>query len=174
LLKLARVRAALRASALPPAAARLRSAERARACAELLRRTSAPVPLHHPELPGPPAWGPFTSPPFQVDVAAEALLGMLFANLFWVGLWDLVDNTLFPEDTNGQMMAMVGRMRAAHRHPLAAPPRAGCRARVRAAAAARTQLRVARCSASPPPPPAPGARAGRGGHARAVLYKLVV
>jgi hypothetical protein len=69
------------------------------------------VPLHHPDLPGPPAWGCFTSPPFQLRVAAEAMLGMLFANLFWVGLWDLLDNTIFPSDTNGQMLLLVRRRR---------------------------------------------------------------
>ena len=34
---------------------------------------------------------------------------MLFANLFWVGLWDLLDNTIFPNDTGGQMMLLVRR-----------------------------------------------------------------
>jgi hypothetical protein len=63
--------------------------------------------MYHPSLPGPPAWGCFTAPPFQKDVAAEALLGMLSTNIFWVGLWDLLDNTIFPNDTNGQMLFLV-------------------------------------------------------------------
>jgi hypothetical protein len=63
--------------------------------------------MYHPALPGPPAWGCFTAPPFQAEVAAEALLGMLSTNIFWVGLWDLLDNTIFPNDTNGQMFFLV-------------------------------------------------------------------
>lgn len=37
----------------------------------------------------------------------EALASILFTNLFWVGLWDLLDNTLFPDDTTGQMLLLV-------------------------------------------------------------------
>jgi hypothetical protein len=86
--------------------------------AELLRRTAPTAPMYHPSLPGPPAWGCFTAPPFQKDVAAEALLGMLSTNIFWVGLWDLLDNTIFPNDTNGQMMFLVrARSRAALERP---------------------------------------------------------
>ena len=51
---------------------------------ELLRRTAPTAPMYHPALPGPPAWGCFTAPPFQAEVAAEALLGMLSTNIFWV------------------------------------------------------------------------------------------
>ena len=51
---------------------------------ELLRRTAPTAPMYHPALPGPPAWGCFTAPPFQTEVAAEALLGMLSTNIFWV------------------------------------------------------------------------------------------
>lgn len=118
---------------------------RALAHAELLRRTAPTAPMYHPALPGPPAWGCFTAPPFQAEVAAEALLGMLSTNIFWgasprcglcllavrandscccwslsclwrstyhsfrraVGLWDLLDNTIFPNDTNGQMCFLV-------------------------------------------------------------------
>ena len=32
---------------------------------------------------------------------------MLSTNIFWVGLWDLLDNTIFPNDTNGQMLFLV-------------------------------------------------------------------
>ncbi len=37
----------------------------------------------------------------------EALASILFTNLFWVGLWDLLDNTIFPDDTSGQMLLLV-------------------------------------------------------------------
>ena len=55
----------------------------------------------------PPPYGCFTVPRFQMLPALEALLGVIFANLFWVGLWDLLDNTIFPNDTTGQMMLLV-------------------------------------------------------------------
>ena len=35
----------------------------------------------------PPPYFCFTVPRFQLVPAAEALLGLLFANLFWVGMW---------------------------------------------------------------------------------------
>lgn len=50
-------------------------------------------------------------------MAVEALLSMLFSNLFWVGLWDLLDSTIFPNDTPTQMWLLV-------RHPPAARTRA--------------------------------------------------
>jgi hypothetical protein len=40
----------------------------------------------------------------------EALFSILFTNLFWVGLWDLLDNTLFPNDTSTQMALLVRRL----------------------------------------------------------------
>ena len=39
----------------------------------------------------------------------EALASILFTNLLWVGLWDLLDNTLFPDDTTVQMLLLVRR-----------------------------------------------------------------
>jgi hypothetical protein len=39
--------------------------------------------------------------------ALEALLGVIFANLFWVGLWDLLDNTIFPSENSVQMLSLV-------------------------------------------------------------------
>jgi hypothetical protein len=41
--------------------------------------------------------------------AAEALMGLLFANLFWVGLWDLLDTTIFPFDSSYAMLLLVRR-----------------------------------------------------------------
>ena len=55
----------------------------------------------------PPRYGCFTVPRFQALSALEALLGMLFANLFWVGLWDLLDNTIFPSENSVQMLSLV-------------------------------------------------------------------
>lgn len=43
----------------------------------------------------------------------EALLGLLFANLFWVGLWDLLDTTIFPFDSSYAMLLLVRRPAAA-------------------------------------------------------------
>ena len=85
--------------------------------AELLRRTAPTAPMYHPAMPGPPAWGCFTAPPCQAEVAAEALLGMLFTNIFWVGLWDLLDNTIFPNDTNSQMCFLARACLAARHGP---------------------------------------------------------
>lgn len=44
---------------------------------------------------------------FALWPAAEALLGLLFANLFWVGLWDLLDSTIFPSDGPYAMLTLV-------------------------------------------------------------------
>ncbi len=44
---------------------------------------------------------------FQAAPALESLLGLLFANLFWVGLWDLLDNTIFPTESSVQMLSLV-------------------------------------------------------------------
>jgi len=55
----------------------------------------------------PPRYGCFSTPRFQLLPALEALLGLLFANLFWVGLWDLLDNTIFPSENSVQMLSLV-------------------------------------------------------------------
>lgn len=55
----------------------------------------------------PPPYGCFTLPEFQLLPALEALMGLLFANLFWVGLWDLLDNTIFPDENSIQMLSLV-------------------------------------------------------------------
>jgi hypothetical protein len=55
----------------------------------------------------PPPYGCFTVPRFQLLPALESLLGLLFANLFWVGLWDLLDNTIFPSENSVQMLSLV-------------------------------------------------------------------
>ena len=34
-------------------------------------------------------------------------MGLLFANLFWVGLWDLLDTTIFPFDSSYAMLLLV-------------------------------------------------------------------
>ena len=44
---------------------------------------------------------------FRLVPAAEALMGLLFANLFWVGLWDLLDTTIFPFDSSYAMLLLV-------------------------------------------------------------------
>jgi hypothetical protein len=44
---------------------------------------------------------------FSLWPAVEALLGLLFANLFWVGLWDLLDSTIFPFDSPITMLLLV-------------------------------------------------------------------
>jgi hypothetical protein len=46
-------------------------------------------------------------PRFRLVPAAEALMGLLFANLFWVGLWDLLDTTIFPFDSSYAMLLLV-------------------------------------------------------------------
>ncbi len=60
----------------------------------------------------PPPYGCFTLPHFQLLPALEALLGLLFANLFWVGLWDLLDNTIFPSENSVQMLSLVRAARS--------------------------------------------------------------
>jgi len=55
----------------------------------------------------PPPYFCFTVPRFHLLPAMEALLGLLFANLFWVGLWDLLDTTIFPFDSSLAMLALV-------------------------------------------------------------------
>ena len=55
----------------------------------------------------PPPYFCFTVPRFHLLPAMEALLGLLFANLFWVGLWDLLDTTIFPFDSSPAMFALV-------------------------------------------------------------------
>ena len=57
----------------------------------------------------PPPFGCFTLPRFQVLAALEALLGLVFTNVFWVGLWDLLDNTIFPSENSVQMLSLVRR-----------------------------------------------------------------
>lgn len=44
---------------------------------------------------------------FQLVPFLESLTGLLFANFFWVGLWDLLDNTIFPNDYAWQMYLLV-------------------------------------------------------------------
>jgi hypothetical protein len=61
----------------------------------------------------PPPYGCFTVPRFQLLPALESLLGLLFANLFWVGLWDLLDNTIFPSENSVQMLSLVRALLAA-------------------------------------------------------------
>lgn len=52
-------------------------------------------------------------------------MGLLFANLFWVGLWDLLDTTIFPFDSSYAMLLLVRaspRLRRTQRgQPSAAP-----------------------------------------------------
>ena len=48
-------------------------------------------------------------PRFEFLPALESLLALLFANLFWVGLWDLLDNTIFPDENSVQMLSLVRR-----------------------------------------------------------------
>lgn len=49
----------------------------------------------------------------------ESLFGLLFTNFLWVGLWDLLDNTIFPNDDAWQMYLLVrGSRSARHRRPL--------------------------------------------------------
>ena len=55
----------------------------------------------------PPPYGCFTVPAFQLLPALESLFVLLFANLFWVGLWDLLDNTIFPNENSIQMLSLV-------------------------------------------------------------------
>lgn len=55
----------------------------------------------------PPPYLCFTVPRFHFVPAAEALLGLLFANLFWVGMWDLLDATFFPADSSWAMLGLV-------------------------------------------------------------------
>lgn len=55
----------------------------------------------------PPPFLCFTVPRFEFLPALESLLALLFANLFWVGLWDLLDNTVFPEENSVQMLSLV-------------------------------------------------------------------
>jgi hypothetical protein len=50
---------------------------------------------------------------FSLFPAVEALLGLLFANLFWVGLWDLLDTTIFPFDSSYAMLLLVCVLRSA-------------------------------------------------------------
>ena len=53
---------------------------------------------------------PRLRPRFRLVPAAEALMGLLFANLFWVGLWDLLDTTIFPFDSSYAMLLLVRRL----------------------------------------------------------------
>ena len=71
-----------------------------------LLRGSAQHSLPH-GFPGPPSWLCFTAPPLRPWQILEALASIFFTNLFWVGLWDLLDNTVFPSDTSGQMLLLV-------------------------------------------------------------------
>jgi len=48
---------------------------------------------------GPPSFLIFTLPRFLPFHAAESLLGLCWSNIFWVGLWDLVSSTVFPNDS---------------------------------------------------------------------------
>jgi hypothetical protein len=63
----------------------------------------------------PPPYGCFTVPAFQLLPALESLFVLLFANLFWVGLWDLLDNTIFPNENSIQMLSLVRA--PPHAHP---------------------------------------------------------
>lgn len=49
--------------------------------------------------PGPPSFLFFTLPRFLPFHAAESLIGLVWSNIFWVGLWDLVSSTVFPNDS---------------------------------------------------------------------------
>jgi hypothetical protein len=68
----------------------------------------------------PPPYGCFTVPRLELLPALEALLQLLFANLFWVGLWDLLDNTIFPDENSIQMISLARAPRLAPGEPLSA------------------------------------------------------
>ena len=61
----------------------------------------------------PAPYGCFSLPRFQLLPALEALLGLVFTNVFWVGLWDLLDNTIFPSENSVQMLSLVRCSRSA-------------------------------------------------------------
>lgn len=44
---------------------------------------------------------------FQFWTALEAILALVFTNCFWVGLWDLLNNTVFPIDRSADMYSLV-------------------------------------------------------------------
>ena len=55
---------------------------------------------------GPP-YGCFSVPKFQPMNALEAILALVFTNVFWVGLWDLLNNTVFPDDSTPAMLLLA-------------------------------------------------------------------
>ena len=71
-------------------------------------------------------------PRFRLVPAAEALMGLLFANLFWVGLWDLLDTTIFPFDSSYAMLLLVRAIlrNVSHARSLCPHGRVRLRARV--------------------------------------------
>lgn len=67
------------------------------------RRAGRPAPT-------PPQYGPFSWPRWHRRSAVESLASLLFVNLFWVGLWDLLSNTVLPAtggDTSLQYSACI-------------------------------------------------------------------
>lgn len=44
---------------------------------------------------------------FQFYAALESVLALVFINSFWVGLWDLLNNTVFPVDRGRDMYGLV-------------------------------------------------------------------
>lgn len=55
----------------------------------------------------PPPYLCFDVPKWQALNALESVMGLVWVNVFWVGLWDLLDNTLFPGESAPAMFLLM-------------------------------------------------------------------